>query len=122
MPSDTSESGLEALIVRSLVDDAGYVLGHSEDFDKDHAIDLVNLRAFIEATQPQTAAALGLGEDLPKRAQFLHRLQGEIAKRGVVDVLRNGIKHGPVSVDLFYGTPTPEISRPPSDSRRTSSR
>jgi type I restriction enzyme R subunit len=25
----------------------------------------------------------------------------------VVDVLRKGIKHGPASVDLFYGTPTP---------------
>ena len=36
-----------------------------------------------------------------------HRLQGEIAKRGVIDVLRNGIKHGPHHVDLFYGTPSP---------------
>ena len=43
----------------------------------------------------------------PKRQQFLARLQGEITKRGVVDVLRKGINHGPVSVDLFYGTPTP---------------
>ena len=33
----------------------------------------------------------------PKRVQFLHRLQGEIAKRGVIDVLRKGIKHGPAA-------------------------
>ncbi len=51
--------------------------------------------------------ALGIGEDGPKRLQFLHRLQGEIAKRGVIDVLRNGAKHGPGSVELFFGTPTP---------------
>jgi len=25
----------------------------------------------------------------------------------VIDVLRNGVKHGPVSADLFYGTPSP---------------
>jgi len=40
-------------------------------------------------------------------SSFLHRLQGDIAKCGVADVLRGGIKHGPAHVDLFYGTPTP---------------
>jgi len=48
-----------------------------------------------------------LTEDGLRCQQFLARLQGEIAKRGVVDVLRTGIKHGPASVDLFYGTPSP---------------
>jgi len=108
MPTtDTTEKGLETLIVESLVHDAGYVQGRSEDFDRDHAIDLAQLVKFIKATQPDAAQALGLDEDGPKRLQFLHRLQGEIARRGVIDVLRNGIKHGPITVDLFYGTPTP---------------
>ena len=108
MPTtDTTEKGLETLIVESLVHDAGYVQGRSEDFDRDHAVDLAQLVKFIKATQPDAAQALGLDEDGPKRLQFLHRLQGEIARRGVIDVLRNGIKHGPISVDLFYGTPTP---------------
>ncbi len=44
MPTtDTSEKGLEALIVRSLIDEAGYVAGHSKDFDRDHAVDLAKL-------------------------------------------------------------------------------
>jgi hypothetical protein len=77
-------------------------------FDRDHAVDLAKLFDFLNATQPEAVEALGIG---PKTArsglQFLHRLQGEIAKRGVVDVLRNGVKHGPAHVDLFYGTPTP---------------
>ena len=29
----------------------------------------------------------------------------------MVDVLRKGIKHGPASVDLFYGTPSPGNAR-----------
>ena len=108
MPTtDTSEKGLEALIVESLVSQAGYVQAHSETYDRDHAVDLAQLQAFVSATQPETAEALGLGADTPKRMQFLHRLQGEIAKRGVIDVLRGGIKHGPIHLDLFYGTPTP---------------
>jgi type I restriction enzyme, R subunit len=108
MPTtDTSEKGLETLIVESLVHKAGYEPGRSEDYDRDHGVDLAKLTAFLEATQPQAAGALDLAQDSPRRTQFLHRLQGEIAKRGVIDVLRHGVKHGPVSLDLFYGTPTP---------------
>lgn len=105
--TDTSEKGLETLIVRSLIDEAGYIAGESKDFDRDHAVDTSKLFVFLNATQPKVVEALGIGDDGPKRLQFLHRLQGEIAKRGVIDVLRNGVKHGPGSVELFYGTPTP---------------
>ena len=49
---------------------------------------------------------LGLLEEGPQKTQFLNRLQGEIAKRGIVDVLRNGVRHGPHSIDLYYVTPT----------------
>jgi len=108
MPTtDTSEKGLETLIVESLVCDAGYEAGRSEDYDRDHAVDGAKLLAFLTRTQPKAVEALGLDQDGPKREQFLHRLQGEIARRGVIDVLRNGVKHGPTSLDLFYGTPTP---------------
>jgi type I restriction enzyme R subunit len=106
-PTDTSEKGLESIIVASLVEDAGYVQGDPQDYDREHAVDLVKLLQFLAATQPDGYEALGIDEEGPKRTQFLHRLQGEIAKRGVVDVLRGGIKHGPAHVDLFYGTPTP---------------
>ncbi|OQA21928.1 MAG: hypothetical protein BWY63_01063 [Chloroflexi bacterium ADurb.Bin360] len=65
------------------------------------------LRAFLEATQPAVAQQLALVEDSPTRRKFLARLQGEITRRGTIDVLRKGIKHGPLAVDLFYGAPTP---------------
>jgi len=128
MPTtDTSEKGLERLIVEALAGvspeagathtgvaeahtpwgGAGYVEGDSRDYDRDHAVDLAKLRAFVQATQPQAFAALHLAEDCPARTQFLHRLQGEIAKRGVIDVLRHGVKHGATQLDMFYGTPTP---------------
>jgi type I restriction enzyme R subunit len=132
MPTtDTSEKGLEAIIVALLTgqtDDgapaprrareraapyggAGYVEGDPRDYDRAHAVDLAKLLAFLRATQPKAIAQLGLAEDGPKRLQFLARLQGEIAKRGVVDVLRKGVRHGPASVELFYGTPSPGNAR-----------
>lgn len=105
--TDTSEKGLETIIVNSLVNEAGYVLGDPKDYDREHAVDLVKLLEFLETTQPDTYGVLGINREGPKRTQFLHRLQGEIAKRGVVDALQTGIRHGPAHVELFYGTPTP---------------
>lgn len=107
MPTtDISEKGLETIIVDSLVAEAGYVQGNPSDYDRDHAVDLAKFLAFLQITQPKVVEQLGLGEDGPRRQQFLNRLQGEIAKRGVLEVLRTGVRHGPALVDLFYGTPS----------------
>ena len=79
--------------------------------DRAHAVDWAKLSAFLESTQPEAFEELHLAQDGPSRQQFLHRLQGETAKRGIVDMLRKGVKHGPATVDLFYGTPTPGNDR-----------
>jgi type I restriction enzyme, R subunit len=108
MPTtDTTETGLEALITASLtVSASGYVQGDPKDYDRDHALDLSKLLAFLQPTQSQVVEQLGIGDDGPKRAAFLARLQGEIAKRGIIDILRSGVKHGPAQIELFYGTPS----------------
>jgi len=106
--TDTSEKGLEAIIVASLVNEAGYELGDPKDYDQDHAIDLTKLLQFIKATQPELVESYELEHDSPKRTKFLHRLKSEITSRGLIDVLRRGIKHEAASgINLFYGIPTP---------------
>jgi type I restriction enzyme, R subunit len=106
MKTDTSEKGLESLIVADMTA-AGWIRGAGEDYNRDYAVDLVQLQAFVQATQEPLVAAFNLVEDGPVRQKFLARLQGEITKRGVIDVLRSGIKHGAHHLDLFYGTPSP---------------
>jgi type I restriction enzyme R subunit len=126
MTTDTSEKGLEALIVADMTGGAkaspgggfseepepfvglhNWLLGDPNAYDRAWTIDLAQLRAFVAVTQPPLVAALDLGNDSPARQKFLARLQGEIGKRGVIDVLRHGVKHGPHAIDLFYGTPSP---------------
>ena len=104
--TDTSEKGLESLIVVSMTT-CGWVAGDPKAYEREYAVDLVQLRDFLQTTQPLLVEAFELDQDGPVRRKFLARLQGEIAKRGVIDVLRKGVKHGPHEVDLFYGTPTP---------------
>ena len=86
----------------------GWISGDPQDYDRGYCVDLVQLAAFLRATQPEVAEGLDLGNDSPTRRSFLARLQGQISKRGTIDVIRKGIKHGPHSIDVFYGTPSAE--------------
>ena len=126
MTTDTTEKGLESLICASLTstaDDlvqdgrvrerpsnygAGWIQGDPQDYDREYCVDLVQLSTFLHATQPVAADSLDLGQDSPTRRRFLARLQGETTKRGTIDMLRNGVRHGPHHIDLMYGTPSPE--------------
>jgi len=107
MTTDTSEKGLESVIVRDLLD-RGWLAGNSQDYDRGYCVDLAHLQAFILATQPKLAEAFDIANDSPARRQFLARLEKEIATRGVIDVLRKGIKHGAHDLTLFYATPSPD--------------
>ena len=125
MATDTTERGLERLICAGLAGHpcdppaegtvadppagyggVGWSGGNLHDYDREYGVDLVQLATFLRGTQPEAAEALALSEDGPTRRAFLTRLQGEIAKRGTIEVLRNGIKHGALHLDLLYGTPS----------------
>jgi type I restriction enzyme R subunit len=134
-PTDTSEKGLETLIMRHMTGTdgidvpslvvaetpeaiaaqkaggTGYFAGCAKDFDRANSIDAPQLFTFLNATQPQAVAKIGLGsytnaKDI-NRLKFLARISSEIGKRGIIDVLRKGIDHHPAGhFDLFYGTPS----------------
>jgi type I restriction enzyme R subunit len=135
MPTDTTEKGLETLIMRHMTGEdgfaadagtgvneswdaiaagkaggSGWFAGQPDQYDRAHCIDVAQLFQFLLATQPDTLKKLGItsyrtSKDI-LREKFLARLSSEIGKRGVIDVLRRGIEHGPLHFDLFYGTPS----------------
>ena len=125
MSTDTSERGLERLICKGLTGHpcdspresqgagppssyggVGWSRGNPHDYNREFCVDRRQLTSFLQATQPATADSLTLNENSPTRRRFLARLQGEVSKRGTIDVLRHGIKHGPHHLELFYGTPS----------------
>ncbi len=125
MVTDTSERGLERRICKALSGNpcdppktetigeptstyggSGWLPGNPHDYDREYCVDLVQLTAFLKLTQPDIADTLDLSEDDATRRKFLARLQGEISKRGTIDVLRNGLHHGAHDIELFYGTPS----------------
>jgi type I restriction enzyme R subunit len=128
--SDTSEKGLETLIMlhmtgvdglapepEGLVREtplpagSGWLAGNPKAYDRTYALDVPQLFQFLQTTQPETFKKLALADyrdakDI-NRQKFLARLSNEIGKRGVIDVIRKGVDHGPLRFDLFYGTPSP---------------
>lgn len=104
-----NEESLEALIVDQMVD-GGWAEGAPADYVASYALDLGQFNEFIEATQPDLVEPLGITSDTPARHKFLARLQGEITRRGVVHMLRNGIDHLGLHVDLYY--PKPDAANP----------
>jgi type I restriction enzyme R subunit len=120
--TDTSERGFEDLIVEAMTATAerftgaaeahalyasgGWILGDWREYDREYAVDLQQLTLFLHASQPALVESAQLTEDGPARRKFLARLQGEITRRGVVDVLRKGIQHGAHHVTLFHASPT----------------
>ena len=126
--TDISERGLETLIMRHMTGQegiqvqpgipqqapdpagSGYFTGSPEDYDRAQAIDVAQLFAFLQATQPREFEKLAIADpgdakDI-NRLKFLTRLSGEVERRGVIDVLRKGIDHGPLRFTLFFGTPS----------------
>ena len=123
--TDTSERGLERLICTALAGHpcdpepnsgiarqstpyggVGWYGGQAFDYDREYCVDLFQFRTFLASTQPELLESLDLAEDGPSRRRFLARLQGEITKRGIIDVLRHGIRHGAHDIELFYGSPS----------------
>lgn len=104
--TNTKESGLESLIVKWLVEHNGYEQGTNADYNREYAVDETRLFRFLTETQPDALDKLGVHQSDMKKKQFLNRLQGEIAKRGIIDVLRNGVKVYPANLIMFYLTPT----------------
>lgn len=101
MASDTTEKGLESIITESLIQDAGYRKTISDDYDRDLCLCPAALMEFIQATQPTAY------DTIQKRGQdkFLKRVTEQIGKRGIIDVLRKGVKDLDLNVSLYNKQP-----------------
>lgn len=103
---DTSETGLEKIIVDWLRDKNGYEQATPHDYNKDFALVDTWVERFIVATQPDKVEQSMCFASPSERMKFFTRLANEITKRGVVDVLRKGYKFNGSTFDLYYPLPS----------------
>ena len=108
-PVELSEKGFEEYVEEHLLK-SGYVKGNPNDYNKEFALDTKILFDFLEDTQPKKMDKLR--EIYKDQYQFkvLSRLNRELNNRGMIDVLRHGIKDYGVYLDLAYFQPDSKLN------------
>lgn len=110
--TDTSEKGLQRLIVKELVEKQGYVESASNVFDREFGLNPGQLLEFIARSQPDAHALI---QKKGARA-FFSRVDDKLKQEGIVETLRKGVKFVEQAVALFY--PQPGSVHNPKDQTR----
>ncbi|MGM7422253.1 type I restriction endonuclease [Cellulosimicrobium sp. CpK407] len=85
----------------------GWTQGDPQDVNGAYALDVARFDPFLADTQPQVRDALDLSGPFSSTARhgFPSRLQGEITRRGVVAIPRDGVLHRAYHVEVCYPLP-----------------
>lgn len=108
-PMELSEKGFEEYIEEYLLQ-SGYIKGNPADYNKEFALDTKILFDFLEDTQPKKMERLRKIYKDQYQFKILSRLNRELNNRGMIDVLRHGIKDYGVYLDLAYFQPASKLN------------
>ena len=105
------EAAFEESIEKQLVDN-GWLQGDSATYDRTMGLDPSELFAFIAATQPvEWDKYVSLqGGEVAARAKAAKRIGDEITSRGMIDVIRRGVKDTGTLFRLAYFAPAHELT------------
>ena len=89
----TFEQEIEYWLTSGVDKSERYVKGNPADFDRNLAMDIKAVIAYIKDAQPEGWSGLVKrhGSEAAAEAEFFKRLNTELDKRGMIDVLRHGI-------------------------------
>lgn len=110
MPVDTSEKSMEQQIEEYLVEKNKFIKRVNTQFDKKLCFDSELVLSFIFATQPEEWKKLKQQHGAEVSEKFLKRLTDEISRRGVLDVLRKGVRDYGCTFELFYPMPATKMN------------
>ncbi len=110
MATNTRESGFEELFTKFLVENNGfaqkfYNAEHSGHYDRKECIDTVVFWDFVDRTQPKEVEKLRVNYGESYKTKFLQRLQKEITEKGIVNVMRKGVKDRDAHIMVFFFEP-----------------
>lgn len=108
-PMELSEKGFEEYVEEHLLK-SRYVKGNPNDYNKEFALDTKILFDFLEDTQPKKMERLREIYNDQYQFKVLSRLNRELNNRGMVDVLRHGIKDYGVYLDFAYFKPASRLN------------
>ncbi len=100
-----TEKAFEEAIEFSLLSEGGYVKGNSENFDSSIALDTLEIINFLKVTQSKEWKKLSSIHGKEVEAKFIDRVIQELGRRGMLDVIRNGVADYGVNFQMAYLRP-----------------
>lgn len=104
-PRPTQELHFEEAIENWLIEHAGYESVSNEQFNAEQAFDPTILVGFIKATQPTVYEALTSSYGKQVDDMVVRRIASECNQRGLLDVIRNGVRDRGQLLKLAYFKP-----------------
>ena len=103
----TFEQEIEYWLTSGTSEADHYIKGNPSDFNRELAMDTKAVIAFVKNTQPDAWDALVKrhGSTNAAEAEFLKRLNAELNRRDMIDVLRHGVIDLGITVRLAYFKP-----------------
>ena len=108
---DTSEKRFEQDIETYLLsEEGGYIKGSMVAYDKSKAIDLQTLKSFVAGTQPKEWGRFCKVYGADADGQLYKRFDETVREKGLVHVLRNGIKDRGIALKVCYFAPPSSLN------------
>jgi len=99
------------LIKEYLINENDYVESSNVNYDKYHALDTEMLFKFLETTQAKTMQELKNIYGPEYKQKIVKRLNEELARRSMIDVIKHGIKDYGKKLDLAYFKPPTDFNQ-----------
>ncbi len=104
------EKNFEDDIERYLIEEGGYTKGSQTTYDRERAIDMAVLISFIEATQEKVWKRYTAKYGTRAEAQLYRMFQDDVARYGLIYVLRKGITDNGMHIKFCYFAPASELN------------
>lgn len=98
---DTKERRFEEDIEYYMLNSNGYLKGNQKNYNRERAIDLSKLIAFIKATQPKEWQKYERNYGADSEEKLYKRFQEAVGKNGLIYVLRHGIEDRGARIKLI---------------------
>ncbi len=106
----TNENNFENEIENCLIQ-SGYIKGSTDDYNKEYAIDTKIFFDFIQTSQPKEWQKIVRKHGDRAKENFLKRLSTELANKGSLKILREGVRDAPMKFDLMYKRPSSYMNK-----------
>ncbi len=100
-----TERTFEAAVEEELLQNGGYIKGHSSDFNADMGLFPTHVFAFLRESQPKEWERISTIHKADVEQKVLNRLLKELDLRGTLDVARNGFTDYGVKFKMAYFKP-----------------